>query len=278
MEAMLSRLPPGTQRLPAATHKPEWVTAPLSAIAPPPPTLIHSLTAAPFLSLTNTWHMMKMKSEATRIAQRVTPIMQWLRSTTIVLQQVINALTSVDLLDAMMDQRQEIRTSLFPLPLSTTKNIVPAALESVLYDDVTSPAAYTHKEAGDTRQYMGADLRSILRLCNVTRTAQLPFIWRMVPPLKKYRSRADMEATCQHIANDLHLCSPLPPCIPHAAVAMVMALAFHNKYPHGAGDALNVFLFTDLSSSEESEAVLPTINWDRVLGRGTLTFFADKVC
>ena len=53
-----------------------------------------------------------------------------------------------------------------------------------------------------------------------------------------------MEAACRRTANGLrfHL-----PRIPHAVAVMVMALAFHTKDPDRVVDALNIFLFPDLS-------------------------------
>ena len=56
---------------------------------------------------------------------------------------------------------------------------------------------------------------------------------------------------------------------------MVLALAFHTEDPDGVGDALNIFLFPDLSPSEGLEAALLTRKWDAILGGGTLTSFID---
>ena len=49
---------------------------------------------------------------------------------------------------------------------------------------------------------------------------------------------------------------------------MVMALAFHTKYPDRVGDTLNIFLFPDLSPSAGSEASLLTRKWYVILGGG----------
>ena len=51
-----------------------------------PLSLVHPLMSAPFLSPTNTWHMMNVKAEAMGITQQVIMFMQWLRSTTVALQ------------------------------------------------------------------------------------------------------------------------------------------------------------------------------------------------
>ena len=56
---------------------------------------------------------------------------------------------------------------------------------------------------------------------------------------------------------------------------MVMALTFNTKDPDGVGDALNIFLFPDLSPLAGLEAALLTWEWDAILGVGTLTSFTD---
>ena len=65
-----------------------------------------------------------------------------------------------------------------------------------------------------------------------------------------------MEAAFRCTADGLHF---LPPRIPHTATVMVMALDFRIKDPDVVGDALNIFLFPDLSPSAGSEAALLTI-------------------
>ena len=91
--------------------------------------------------------------------------------------------------------------------------------------------------------------------------------------LKNDSARATMEAACQRTADSLRFC---PPHIPHAVVAMVIALTFHNKDPDGMGDSLNIFLFPDLSPLEVSEAALLTRNWYKILESGTLISFEEK--
>ena len=57
---------------------------------------------SPFLSLFNVWHMMHAKVEAMGITQQMIPFMQWLRATGVTPQKGMNALTTVDLEDAIM--------------------------------------------------------------------------------------------------------------------------------------------------------------------------------
>ena len=56
---------------------------------------------------------------------------------------------------------------------------------------------------------------------------------------------------------------------------MVMALAFHTEDPDRVRDALNIFLFPDLSPSAGSDTALLTRKWDAILGVGTLTSFEN---
>ena len=54
-----------------------------------------------------------------------------------------------------------------------------------------------------------------------------------------------------------------------------MKLAFHTEDPDGVGDALNIYLFPNLSPLAGSAVALLTRKWGAVLGGGTLTSFAD---
>ena len=77
----------------------------------------------------------------------------------------------------------------------------------------------------------------------------------MMPPIKKDREIAVMEAACRRTAKSLHF---RPPHTPHTVMAMVMAVAFHTKDLDGVGDTLNILLFPDLSPLVGSEAALLT--------------------
>ena len=75
-----------------------------------------------------------------------------------------------------------------------------------------------------------------------------------------------MEASCRRTAYT-H--------IPHTVMIMVIALTFHTEDPDRVGDALNIFLFLDLSPSAGSEAELLTRKLDAILGGSTLTCFLE---
>ena len=71
-----------------------------------------------------------------------------------------------------------------------------------------------------------------------------------------------------------HLCFRAPH-IYHAVAVLVLGLAFYYENPDSVGDAINVFLFHDLSPSAGSEAALLGRRWDAILGDGALIYFAD---
>ena len=85
----------------------------------------------------------------------------------------------------------------------------------------------------------------------------------MVAPLKKDQSRTAMEAAYWRTADSLLFCLPL---IPYAVTVMVMALTFHTEDPDRVVDALNIFLFPNLSPLAGLEAALLTRKWDVILG------------
>ena len=83
-----------------------------------------------------------------------------------------------------------------------------------------------------------------------------------------------MEAACWRTAKSLRFRHP---CTPHTITVMVMVFAFHTKELDRLGDALNVFLFPNLSPFARLEAALLTRKWDAILGGSTLTFFVDTI-
>ena len=106
MEAALVHLPYGTPRLPTNTPRTERVSIPLALIAPL--FLVHPLMVAQFMYPFNAWHTMHVKAEAMGITQQVIPFMEWMGATTVAPQQVIDVLTTVYLVEAILEQRQDI--------------------------------------------------------------------------------------------------------------------------------------------------------------------------
>ena len=58
-------------------------------------------------------------------------------------------------------------------------------------------------------------------------------------------------------------------------VVLILSLKFYSKDPVGVEDAINVFIFPDLSPSVGSEAALLAHEWGAIPGGGTITSFSD---
>ena len=81
-----------------------------------------------------------------------------------------------------------------------------------------------------------------------------------------------MEVACLRTVEHLRFQEPR---ISHAAVVLVLGLAFYSEDPDDVGDDINIFLFLDMSPLASSEAALLARRWDDILVRGALTSFAD---
>ena len=81
-----------------------------------------------------------------------------------------------------------------------------------------------------------------------------------------------MEAACRQTAEYLRFWAP---CTSHDVTVIVLGLELYSKDPDGVGDAINIFIFPDLSPSASSEAVILARRWYVILDGGALTSFAD---
>ena len=152
MGAALARLAPGHPRLAADTTSPEIVSVPLAS--PASLFLVHALIVSLFLSPSNKWHMMYANANAKDISQRLISFIEWFREATVDPQQGVNSLSSVDLEDTKLEQRQGIRTSLAPPPSTTTKPRV-SAPAILISSNSSIPTARTNQEADVYRQDIG---------------------------------------------------------------------------------------------------------------------------
>ena len=187
--------------------------------------------------------------------QRVGPLLDWLRAATVEPQKSISALTSVDLADSALAQRQGISTRLVPLstPMHPPRQKIPLKYPFHLHAPAPPPASA--RQVVMSAERWGVDLRILFRICNTSTAAQLPDIWQIVAPLKKDSAISMMEAVCWRTDKSLRF---LPPRIPHAVEVKVMALACHSEDPEKMGDALNIFLFPNLYPLEGLEVALLT--------------------
>ena len=106
--------------------------------------------------------MMHAKADAMGMTQWVSPFLNWLGAATIEPLQGISALTSVDLADATLAQRQGIRTRLVPptpplQPLS--QNI---SLQQPFHLQAPAPPLTPTRKAATPAERWGGDLHSLL--------------------------------------------------------------------------------------------------------------------
>ena len=104
-------------RLAVDTQQPDRVSVLWVSLSPL--SLFHLLIVSPFLSPSNVWHIIHAKANLMGITQQVAPFMDWMRAETVEPQQGIASLTSMDLADSTLAQRQGIRTTQVPPPLHT---------------------------------------------------------------------------------------------------------------------------------------------------------------
>ena len=116
----------------------------------------------------------------------------------------------------------------------------------------------TFKPLTELADMWGGDLQSLMRLCNVSAVEKLPQIWRTIAPLSRDRARAAMGEAHQRTAKHMHLSVPI---INHGVTVMVLDLAFYTKYRDSVGDAINIFIFPDVSPEAGSKAALLACCW-----------------
>ena len=188
MEALLARLAPRHHRLPAYTLRPERVSVPQVSLAPL--FLVHLLMVLPFLKPMTAWHMMHRKSYAMGMTQRVAPLLDWLRAETVDPRKGISTLTSVDLANSTLAQKQGIRKILTPPPSPLQPPSQKISLQQTFKLQSPAPPPAPAIQAVIPEERWGADTRSLVRICKASMEAQLPDIWRKVPPLKNYKERS----------------------------------------------------------------------------------------
>ena len=128
------------------------------------------------------------------MTHRVAPFLNWLRAATIEPLKGITALNSVDLADATLAQRQDIRTSLVPPPPPPHPPNQYIPLQQPFQMQGQEPLPDPTRQAVMPTERWGADIRSLLRICNASTASHIPGIWSTVAPLKKEQARAATES------------------------------------------------------------------------------------
>ena len=93
----------------------------------------------------------------------------------------------------------------------------------------------------------GYDLHRLLWLFNINTEGELLSIWHTMDPLQKGRAWAAIESSFRKMSVILRFRAPY---IHHYDTVMVIYLSFNTKDPGRVGDAVNIFLFLDISPSE----------------------------
>ena len=111
----LDSLPRGVSTLETATPATALINAPMVLIAPLK--LVYPLLASPFLTPARVWHLLNFRNTALGCTKDVEPFFDWLRFYMWQPEWEIVGLTSVDLSDTMLQQRQALVEQLVPEPL-----------------------------------------------------------------------------------------------------------------------------------------------------------------
>ena len=99
-----------------------------------------------------------------------------------------------------------------------------------------------------------------------------PKIGAALSPLKKENACTAIEIACLARVRALRRKAPK---ITHKVAVLLLSLAFHTGYPDRVSNAVNIFMFLDLSLEAGTKAVLVARRWDTALESNTLTSYAD---
>ena len=113
---------------------------------------------------------------------------------------------------------------------------------------------------------------ALTRLCHFQSLQDLPKIWTDLAPLKKEKVCTVLEIAC--LARVWALRIKLPK-ITHMVAFLILGVAFHTEDPNGESDAVNIFMFPDLSLAAGTKAALVARRWETSLDSNTLTYYSD---
>ena len=143
------------------------------------------VVGSPFLTPINTWDMITTREASLRLEHRVIPLLQWLRAQTSAHTGTVSALSKVDLADATLQARKELRYRIIPPPPLAKSHTIVQFLPSRIQAAAAPPPETNQVVSAEDR--WGYTISSLLRLCNVTAPANLPPIWYVISPFSRDR-------------------------------------------------------------------------------------------
>ena len=132
--------------------------------------------------------MMHTKANDMGMTQRVALFLDWLRVGRIEPQKGIATLNREELANSTLAQSQGIRTSLVPPPPPPYTLSQQILMNQPIHLAAPDPPPAPTRQAVTPEERWGANMRSLLQICNTSTALQLPDIWRTVALIKKDRT------------------------------------------------------------------------------------------
>ena len=101
---------------------------------------------------------------------------------------------------------------------------------------------------------------------------ELPKVWSNLAPLKSDKALTTLDIACLALAHTLRIKRPN---ITYMVEFLLLGLAFHTEDPDGVSNALNIFMFLDISLEEGEEAAMVAWQWDTALYSNTIKLYTD---
>ena len=183
LNAALATMGPGVIPLLEDTAASDTVAVWKTAIAPL--ALVHPLLGSTFSTPINAWNLVAARAMSLGLEPRVMPLLHWLRAQTSVNAKSVDALWSVNLAVVTLQARKELRDKIAPPPPPDQMHIpvqfVPRPPEAA------APPPAVKQPIGAADRW-GDMLNSLLRLYNITVSADLPPIWDVIATLSRDRA------------------------------------------------------------------------------------------
>ena len=189
--------------------------------------------------------------------------MIWLRASLCVACLGVKSLPPLELADHIKVSQQKLLREMVP---RTPSGPAAPSPNYIIQSQPAAQAAPAKKKVPAERSDLQAPY--LYRLANVQGLEDLPDIWKKLAPLLKEKARPAFEMACRESARDLRYKAPR---VTHTVEVLLLGLHFHTEDTDYDNDAVNIFMFPDLSLSTGSEASMVTRRWDTALDANTLT-------